>query len=149
MEAGDSGIKSVLFRLFQTVEETSGISECLLAQGPVPVPVPCCQDPVAQECPQDLVAQECPQDPVVQECRQAPSEFLPVVHLEDLQGKGLQEGLPGVRLLPLPSRYATYDDLSSTSFIYNQSITRYSTVLKSYKNGIIGVTCFILYYNVQ
>ena len=93
-------MKSVLFRLFQTVEETSGISECLLAQGPVPVPVP---------CRQDLVAQECPQDPVVQECRQAPSEFLPVVHLEDLQGKGLQEGLqeglPGVRLLPLPSRY--------------------------------------------
>ena len=112
MEAGDSGMKSVLFRLFQTVEETSGISECLLAQGPVPVPVP---------CRQDLVAQECPQDPVVQECRQAPSEFLPVVHLEDLQGKGLQEGLPGVRLLPLPSRYANYDDLSSTSFIYNQS----------------------------
>ena len=96
MEACDNGIKSVLFRLFQTVEETSGISECLLAQGPVPVPVP---------CRQDLVAQECPQDPVVQECRQAPSEFLPVVHLEDLQGKGLQEGLPGVRLLPLPSRY--------------------------------------------
>ena len=117
-------MKSVLFRLFQTVEETSEISECLLAQGPVPVPVLCRQeDLVAQECPQAPVAQECPQDPVVQECRQAPSEFLPVVHLEDLQGKGLQEGLPGVRLLPLPSRYATYDDLSSTSFIiYNQSI---------------------------